>query len=91
MSKFGAAAEIFARLVEQNRGHAGWQAALAQVYMRIGLTEARLGNVDAAREVLRASVAIGERLVSLDATNTEWKQDLTAAQGGLLTLQGEAG
>jgi tetratricopeptide (TPR) repeat protein len=69
-------AHRLSRLAKSDPGNAGWQRDLSVSYQRIGDVQVAQGNLPAALASYQAGLAIGERLVARDASNTQWRNDL---------------
>jgi tetratricopeptide (TPR) repeat protein len=81
----------FDKLAAASPGDLGLQGSRAAMLNEFGETYHALGDLDSALSTYLDSVAIGERLTRLDATNTTWHRDLAVAHVGIGDTQKSEG
>ena len=83
---------IAERLAAADPGNAGWQRDLPVSHNKIGDVLRAQGDLTAALESCRASLAIRERLAKADPGNAGWQRDLPVSHnkiGDVLVAQGD--
>ena len=81
----------FDKLAAAFPGDLGLQGRRAAMLNEFSKTYRALGDLDSALSAYLDSVAIGERLTRLDATNTTWQRDLAVAHVGIGDTQKSEG
>jgi tetratricopeptide (TPR) repeat protein len=81
----------FDKLAAASPGDLGLQGSRAAMLNEFGETYHALGDLNSALSAYLDSVAIGERLTRLDATNTTWQRDLAVAHVGIGDTQKSEG